>query len=117
MRLDDLFEDESKQQEETWTSEIPTALIEAQEAEEAQREAERAARQPRANETVERSVAPATSLASAAGEGHPEFVACESEQRKFHHGKHGGRQFHLAAPNHVVLNHLTASSIKGGVLA
>ncbi len=46
MRLDDLFDDEGKDQEETWTSDIPIALIEAQEAEEAQREAEETGQAP-----------------------------------------------------------------------
>ncbi|TKY90898.1 hypothetical protein EX895_000896 [Sporisorium graminicola] len=118
--LDDLFDDDGKDQEETWTSEIPTALIEAQEAEEAQREAE------------ESGEAPAHGKHGSDGQGAPlpnppalprqlEKVILNSSPANPSNGTTTGSTVDdnsiLPAPNHVVLNHLTASSIKGGVLA
>ncbi|CBQ68087.1 related to SIP2-subunit of the Snf1 serine/threonine protein kinase complex [Sporisorium reilianum SRZ2] len=116
--LDDLFDDDGKDQEETWTSDIPTALIEAQEAEEAHREAE------------ESGQAPAQHRGDAHASGLPtppalprqlEKVILNSSPANPSNGTTTGSTVDdnsiLPAPNHVVLNHLTASSIKGGVLA
>lgn len=116
--LDDLFDDDGKDQEETWTSEIPTALIEAQEAEEAQREAEESGAAP-AQHGADGREAPLP---------HPpalprqlEKVILNSSPANPSNGTTTGSTVDdnsiLPAPNHVVLNHLTASSIKGGVLA
>ena len=118
--LDDLFDDEGKDQEETWTCEIPTALIEAQEAEEAQREAEESGEAARhAHHGSDGHGAPLP---------HPpalprqlEKVILNSSPANPSNGTSTGSTVDdnsiLPAPNHVVLNHLTASSIKGGVLA
>ncbi|GAC99420.1 predicted AMP-activated protein kinase beta subunit [Pseudozyma hubeiensis SY62] len=118
--LDDLFDDDGNDQEETWTSEIPTALIEAQEAEEAQREAE------------EDGQAPAHAQHGSDGGGavlplppalprQLEKVILNSSPANPSNGTSTSSTVDdnsiLPAPNHVVLNHLTASSIKGGVLA
>jgi hypothetical protein len=118
MRLDDLFEDESKQQEETWTSEIPTALIEAQEAEEAQREAEesgQAAKGQRDGGAAQLPQPPALprQLEKVILNSSPANPSNGSSTT----GSTVDDNSILPAPNHVVLNHLTASSIKGGVLA
>ena len=119
MRLDDLFDDDGKDQEETWTSEIPTALIEAQEAEEEQREAEDSGHASKPSQQG--------SDGSATALPHPpalprqlEKVILNSSPANPSNGTTGNTvddNSILPAPNHVVLNHLTASSIKGGVLA
>lgn len=119
MRLDDLFDDDGTDQEETWTSEIPASLVEAQEAEEAQREAEESGQ--------------ASKHAQHGSDGAPalpqppalprqlEKVILNSSPANPSNGTTTGSTVDdnsiLPAPNHVVLNHLTASSIKGGVLA
>lgn len=118
--LDDLFDDDGNDQEETWTSEIPATLIEAQEAEEAQREAEESGRS--ATHAQHGSDGNGTPLP------HPpalprqlEKVILNSSPANPSNGTSTGSTVDdnsiLPAPNHVVLNHLTASSIKGGVLA
>ena len=118
MRLDDLFDDEGKDQEETWTSEIPTALIEAQEAEEAQREAEESGQESKQHggegSSAQLPQPPALPRQL-------EKVILNSSPANPSNGSVTGSTVDdnsiLPAPNHVVLNHLTASSIKGGVLA
>uniref|UniRef100_V5ENE2 Association with the SNF1 complex (ASC) domain-containing protein n=1 Tax=Kalmanozyma brasiliensis (strain GHG001) TaxID=1365824 RepID=V5ENE2_KALBG len=116
--LDDLFDDDGTDQEETWTSEIPAALIDAQEVEEAQREAEESGQHSRHG-----------SEGSAAALPHPPALPRQLEKVILNSspanpsngtttaGSTVDDNSILPAPNHVVLNHLTASSIKGGVLA
>ncbi|SPO20353.1 related to SIP2 - subunit of the Snf1 serine/threonine protein kinase complex [Ustilago trichophora] len=119
MRLDDLFDDEGNDQEETWTSEIPTSLIEAQEAEEAQREAEERGQAPKHSQHA--SDGAASLPQPPALPRQLEKVILNSSPANPSNGSTTGNTVDdnsiLPAPNHVVLNHLTASSIKGGVLA
>lgn len=123
MRLDDLFDDDGKDQEETWTSEIPTALIDAQEAEEAQREADEsgqaASKQAQHHGSGNTTGAPLPQPPALPRQ--LEKVILNSSPANPSNGTTSGSTVDdnsiLPAPNHVVLNHLTASSIKGGVLA
>ncbi|KAJ1030035.1 hypothetical protein NDA16_000948 [Ustilago loliicola] len=123
MRLDDLFDDDGKDQEETWTCEIPTALIEAQEAEEAQREVEESG-QPPSKHAQQHGSGTTSETPLPQPPALPrqlEKVILNSSPANPSNGTTSGSTVDdnsiLPAPNHVVLNHLTASSIKGGVLA
>ncbi|SAM59785.1 related to SIP2-subunit of the Snf1 serine/threonine protein kinase complex [Ustilago bromivora] len=123
MRLDDLFDDDGKDQEETWTCEIPTALIKAQEAEEAQREAEESG-QAQFKHTQHHGSDGTSGAPLPQPPALPrqlEKVILNSSPANPSNGTTSGSTVDdnsiLPAPNHVVLNHLTASSIKGGVLA
>ncbi|SNX84064.1 related to SIP2 - subunit of the Snf1 serine/threonine protein kinase complex [Melanopsichium pennsylvanicum] len=118
MRLDDLFDDDAQNQEETWTCEIPAALIEAQEAEEALRDAEESGQLPPQKHSHGDDALP---LPPALPRQLEKVILNSSPANPSNGTATAGSTVDdnsiLPAPNHVVLNHLTASSIKGGVLA
>ena len=112
--LDDVFADSEKQRSETWTREIPLAIVKAQEAEEAaavHAADEEQGAQPQAQQTV--NGVPANLPIPPTLPRQLEKVILNSSQA----GNAVDDNSVLPAPNHVVLNHLTASAIKGGVLA
>ncbi len=113
--LDDVFGDMGvSRKEELWTKEIPACIVDAQEAEEAaQHQAAEAQEHGRDKNAGLNLPVPPTlprQLEKVILNSSPAHTAQQA-------GSTVDDNSVLPAPNHVVLNHLTASAIKSGVLA
>ncbi|KAN0060214.1 galactose metabolism-related protein [Thecaphora frezii] len=125
--LDDVFgPDDAPDSEESWTREIPASLLAAQEAEEEYRESLEGGGGSGGEGSRTQQHQRGDSGSQAALPSPPalprqlEKVILNSSPANTAGNGAGGTvddNSILPAPNHVVLNHLTASSIKGGVLA
>lgn len=115
--LEDVFglDDEALRAAETWVQEVPEGVLRAQQAEEAYRDAIEANEGGGADQPDSSNLPLPPSLPRQL-----EKVILNSSPANPALAPPGGLvddNSILPAPNHVVLNHLTASAIKGGVLA